>query len=589
MRNNRGGRPRGRPHKEWSEYVPKGIDPSRTEEFSEKKQPSDDRHGPTEDKSGQSRINKNPHSKASGAGKNTAPSDNRYKDGDYDLYSEDEYFEKRGPAKPLNKQREKEKNGSGLMSYQKKENRRQDRVTNDPVQIDSQPREDREKNAYQWRECVVCLLKCSPTSTVWNCSECRITCHLKCIKDWICKQNNLEKYDAKQVDKSRIFSWACPHCQTNFKEPIPPYLCFCAKTKNPRPDVFLEPHSCGMKCGRKRGGQCSHPCPQTCHSGACPSCDVLIPHVACFCGRETTDRLCGDLNKRSCGQPCSKTLNCGLHKCEKPCHEGECPVCPLQVSTECHCSKSTQTRRCGETFSCGAICALQLNCEVHRCSQICHEGPCKECQLFPSLNEKCFCGKKLEANILGHPRDGCHEERKPCGQTCSRPLPCGHLCILPCHSGDCKCGKQVEKKCRCGQGVFTMECQRFQDEVLCDRLCKKKKTCGVHRCEIKCCIAFNNSLEHQCMDFCGKLLDCGIHPCPRKCHTGKCGQCTIKVNQTLRCACGAHVIPAPVVCGTSPPLCDRKCGKNTTVRSRMSVSLSFWRMQALSGNCGKAL
>lgn len=33
------------------------------------------------------------------------------------------------------------------------------------------------------------------------------------------------------------------------------------------------------------------------------------------------------------------------------------------------------------------------------------------------------------------------------------------------------------------------------------------------------------------------------------------------MNQTLRCACGSKVIPAPVKCGTEIPHCNKKCGK----------------------------
>lgn len=542
--------------------MPKGIDPSpgTGHEVSSEQPPRDPvRQHPPEETPGQSRYNKSSGYRHHPSHRDGPPQDkrkqrdNRARDEEYHPKKEsvhaDYPVDRTGP----------------LMSYKKKDSRKTqkdlDLREDDPVEIDEQPRESREKKAYQWRECVVCLLKCSPTSTVWNCQECRITCHLKCIKDWICKQNNLEKFDSKHMDKGRIFSWTCPHCQNPYKQTMPNYYCFCGKVKNPKPDVYVEPHSCGQKCGRKRGGQCAHPCPMDCHSGACPPCEIVVPNVKCYCGRETADRVCGDQNKRSCGQPCRNTLNCGQHKCEKPCHDGDCAPCPLQVEIECHCGKQTATKRCGEDFSCGEICNRQLNCEVHRCQVICHKGPCADCPLFPSDNEKCFCGQTLEADILGHPRDGCFEEKKPCTKICSKQLACGHKCIKSCHSGDCDCGRTIERKCRCANHTFTVPCHRFLDDLLCTQVCKKKKSCGVHRCELKCCIAFNNSLEHLCMEFCGKMLACGIHPCPRKCHTGKCGDCTIMVNQTLRCACGDKVIPAPIKCGTEPPLCSKKCGK----------------------------
>lgn len=258
------------------------------------------------------------------------------------------------------------------MSYQKKAKKGgKDR---DDEEDKETGMEDREKRTYQWRECVVCLLKCSPTSTVWNCGECRITCHLKCIRDWICKQNNIERYDPKVVDRAKSYTWTCPHCQTPHKGSIPSYYCFCGKTKNPKPDVFLEPHSCGLECGRKKGALCNHPCTELCHSGFCPSCEIVIPQVPCYCGKQIKDRVCGEQNKRSCGEACNKLLNCNLHRCEKPCHEGECPPCPILVESSCHCGKLTEKRKCGEEFSCGGICNRQLDCEVHRCQQTCHAG-----------------------------------------------------------------------------------------------------------------------------------------------------------------------------------------------------------------------
>jgi transcriptional repressor NF-X1 len=119
----------------------------------------------------------------------------------------------------------------------------------------------------------------------------------------------------------------------------------------------------------------------------------------------------------------------------------------------------------------------------------------------------------------------------------------------------------IEKVCRCGSKNHKIPCHKYLDDVLCDKICKKKKSCKVHKCETKCCISFSNSLDHMCMEFCGRMLECGKHPCPKKCHTGKCGDCTIMMNQTLRCACGSRVIPAPIKCGTEKPICTKRCGK----------------------------
>lgn len=373
MHQNRRGRPRGRPTKEYTEYVPKGIDPRHNKEDNsyDYRAVDSNRQHPTEDKS-DFKFNKRPD-KPSGGNRapKRGPSDRQRQE--FNTSGSDEYTEKHYPS--TDSRIDFEKKGSqnnGLIAYKKKDKR--------PTKGDSGDdsneagREDRERKTYQWRECVVCLLKCSPTSTVWNCQECRITCHLKCIKDWICKQNNIERYDPKLVDKSKAYTWNCPHCQNPNKGVIPSYYCFCGKTKNPKPDVFLEPHSCGLKCEKKKGGLCIHPCSEACHSGVCPPCEIIVPQVDCFCGKETKDRVCGELNKRTCVQPCNKKLNCGIHKCDKICHEGDCPACPVLVDATCHCGKATEKRKCGEEFSCGMVCNRQLDCEVHRCTSICHEG-----------------------------------------------------------------------------------------------------------------------------------------------------------------------------------------------------------------------
>jgi hypothetical protein len=373
MNHNRRGKPRGRPTKEWTEYVPKGIDPrdNKDDDYYEYRAVDSNRQHPTEDKS-DNKFNKGPY-KAAGSQKGPKRSQPERNRTENKSSGSDEYMEKRTYAEESGKDFEKRSNyNNGLMTYKKKDKRPgKDEGSEDEA---DGIREDRERKTYQWRECVVCLLKSSPTSTVWNCFECRITCHLKCIKDWICKQNNIERYDPKVVDKQKTYSWNCPHCQTPHKGPIPSYYCFCAKTKNPKQDVFLEPHSCGLKCEKKKGGLCIHPCSEPCHSGVCPPCEILVPQVQCFCGKEEKERVCGELNKRTCGQACNKLLNCKIHRCDKICHEGDCPSCPVLVEASCHCGKNTESRKCGEEYSCGMTCNRQLNCEVHRCTNICHEG-----------------------------------------------------------------------------------------------------------------------------------------------------------------------------------------------------------------------
>lgn len=177
------------------------------------------------------------------------------------------------------------------------------------------------------------------------------------------------------------------------------------------------------------------------------------------------------------------------------------------------------------------------------------------------MKESCFCGRSQVEELLGRPRKDCTEPVPSCQKRCGRILPCGHPCNKLCHSGECECGLEVQKRCRCNGKAYKIPCHLQMEDVLCDRVCKKKKSCGVHTCDLVCCISVAHSLEHTCMEHCGKMLNCGLHPCPKKCHTGKCGDCSIMMNQRLRCACGDKQIPAPTKCGTLNPVCDIVCNK----------------------------
>lgn len=89
---------------------------------------------------------------------------------------------------------------------------------------------------------------------------------------------------------------------------------------------------------------------------------------------------------------------------------------------------------------------------------------CEKCVLAPYPGETCFCGKKSQVELLGHARTGCEEERKACQQICGAQLVCGHKCSLPCHAGECRCSREVEKKCRCGCTTNTIPCNKCKRE-----------------------------------------------------------------------------------------------------------------------------
>lgn len=94
-----------------------------------------------------------------------------------------------------------------------------------------------------------------------------------------------------------------------------------------------------------------------------------------------------------------------------------------------------------------------------------------------------------------------------------------HTCKEKCHVGDCPlCDLTTVVKCRCGNTDKEITCKKFiaKTEVRCEKRCSKKKSCGKHKCNKRCCI----ETEHVCPLRCPKRLSCGKHYCEKLCHKG---------------------------------------------------------------------
>ncbi|KAG2300863.1 hypothetical protein Bca52824_037335 [Brassica carinata] len=184
-------------------------------------------------------------------------------------------------------------------------------------------------------------------------------------------------------------------------------------------------------------------------------------------------------------------------------------------------------------YSCNLICGNGLGCGNHLCSEVCHAGPCGDCELLPSRVKTCYCGKNVPS----------------CSNICLRLLPCGlHTCAEVCHGGDCApCLVQVNQKCRCESTSRTVECYITSSEFVCVKPCGRKKNCGRHR------------YTHLCQLPCGKNLRCLQHSCESLCHSGHCPPCFDVIFTDLTCACGKASIPPPLPCGTPVPTCHLPC------------------------------
>uniref|UniRef100_A0A674C357 Nuclear transcription factor, X-box binding 1 n=1 Tax=Salmo trutta TaxID=8032 RepID=A0A674C357_SALTR len=413
-------------------------------------------------------------------------------------------------------------------------------------------------------ECMVCCEVIRVMAPVWSCHSCFHVFHLNCIKKWA-------RSPASQADETND-GWRCPACQNVVFQPPNIYKCFCGKATNPEFQRSEIPHSCGDMCGKKRSGaDCRHPCNILCHPGPCPQCPASVTK-ACICGRTSQPMRCGQATAIHCDKQCGATLNCSEHTCTQVCHSGLCQPCPLQVKQVCYCGVVSREVLCGTDkdrfdgsghFCCQKACGKMLDCEAHRCEQVCHPGPCRPCPRSPRLVRSCPCGQTALAKLLelGYPeRRGCSDPIPSCGKTCSKPLPCGssetiHICEKLCHEGSCgPCSLTSTIKCKCGSK--TKVSFRKQGLIFtCEKRCLKKRSCGRHKCGELCCVG----AEHKCSLICGYKLNCGLHRCQELCHRGNCQPCWQTSFDELACHCGVSVLFPPIACGTKPPECKNPC------------------------------
>lgn len=260
------------------------------------------------------------------------------------------------------------------------------------------------------------------------------------------------------------------------------------------------------------------------HGGwQCPKCrraydrEETPVEYRCWCGKESNPQHDGWTAPHSCGLQCEKELSppCG-HRCTLLCHPGPCLPCPVVVRDNCPCGGESQVRRCSqESKSCGKVCGRLLLCAVHHCRSQCHKGECPPCGEMSE--QSCQCGASSEQRP-------CSSGIFRCTKQCSLPLSCGHHnCEVVCHSGPCPpCALDGPRRCHCGSELFQ---------------------------ELRC-----TDKEPSCGGTCGKPLDCGSHSCPDRCHNGPCPPCRVPVTKNCRCGRGKR----SVLC-SQDFLCDRKC------------------------------
>ncbi|KAL1435518.1 hypothetical protein MTO96_000183 [Rhipicephalus appendiculatus] len=399
-------------------------------------------------------------------------------------------------------------------------------------------------------ECMVCCERVRGTDSIWSCSSCYHIFHLSCARKWALSPAALVKEGG----------WRCPGCQGTVLAVPDRYICFCGKRANPEWNRYGVPHSCGEMCGRSRGASsmCMHRCNLQCHPGQCPPCSATVRRP-CPCGKLTRHVRCSQEQEVSCGELCGRLLNCEIHTCQGQCHAGACDPCARIVQQKCFCGKQKREALCtresnaSSEFSCGDPCGRSLHCGLHTCEEECHFGECAPCPLLPDSVTHCPCGKSPLASIEGaKPRLSCSDPVPTCGDTCGKLLQCGpkgnwHRCAAQCHEGPCPpCTRSSAVRCRCGATSRELPCTELvsperQGPELCQRRCQKRRQCGRHKCLALCCV----DVEHRCPLVCGKRLSCGQHVCEEPCHRGNCPSCWNVSFEDLSCHCGSASLSPP--------------------------------------------
>ncbi|CAG8564166.1 13422_t:CDS:2 [Ambispora gerdemannii] len=441
-------------------------------------------------------------------------------------------------------------------------------------------------------ECVICFEFIRLSHRTWSCNVCWVVLHLHCTEKWAKKSIT----ESKNTDNI----WGCPGCRSDYYFIPREYWCFCGKTRDPEINRYLTPHTCGQICKKSR--DCPHDCTLQCHPGPCPPCSAMGPKTTCWCGLQTFQKRCVDTDyteKLSCGEKCGQVLECGSHYCQRPCHGDPCNTCTEIETQLCYCGKNERVANCGDGnvfrstsnregdreywighFECETLCDGLLECGKHRCERICHpvDRKLESCPYDPSRVETCPCGENSIISLLGQQRTSCTDEIPTCNNKCPKLLQCGHACQYNCHQGGCStCEVILQVQCRCGSTTFQRKCSeinRESDELpTCDKICQGLRSCGKHRCNVRCCpsankprkkIMFGQEPEeedenHRCTFVCDKKLKCGNHNCQLPCHRGHCLPCLEASFEELTCHCGRTKVFPPISCGMTIPPCPYTC------------------------------
>lgn len=169
-------------------------------------------------------------------------------------------------------------------------------------------------------------------------------------------------------------------------------------------------HKCSLVCGRKLN--CGlHRCEEPCHRGSCQTCwQTSFDELTCYCGESVIypPVPCGT-QPPECKKTCTRPHECG-HPVYHSCHsEEKCPPCTYLTQKWCMGKHELRSNiPCYLTdISCGLRCNEMLKCGMHKCKRICHKGEClidEECKQ-PCIIPRLYCSHACMAPC--HPSSPC--------------------------------------------------------------------------------------------------------------------------------------------------------------------------------------
>lgn len=202
----------------------------------------------------------------------------------------------------------------------------------------------------------------------------------------------------------------------------------------------------------------------------CPPCIVPV-NMSCFGKHEIYSFPCHEAKSFSCARPCGRQLSCGNHTCQFECHVVSDAKDNQEAGTECQVCENP----CSKPRPDGC---------THKCSLPCHKGDCPSCKRMVKLQCHCKlmvvyanCSELRSAN------EQRRNELMSCKNQCPKKLTvCGHRCSSICHAGPCpspdKCAKKTSVRCPCQRRKRDFPCHMVQAgevKLACDKDCDAAK------------------------------------------------------------------------------------------------------------------